>query len=161
MKTLEFTGLDQKKVNKVVEGLSQLLADLQVFYSNLRGFHWNVKGKGFFHLHEKYEEYYDDVADKVDEVAERILQLGATPENRHSEYLKVANVKEDGFDPSGREGMEKVVETLSVLISQERKVLQSASEAGDEVTVSLMSDYLKEQEKKVWMIVSFLSKKPV
>ena len=50
-----------------------MLADLQVFYSNLRGFHWNVKGHGFFVLHSKYEELYNDAAEKVDEVAERIL----------------------------------------------------------------------------------------
>ena len=43
--------------------------------ANLRNFHWNVKGHGFFVLHSKYEELYNDAAEKVDEVAERILQL--------------------------------------------------------------------------------------
>lgn len=48
MRTLEFLGLDEKKVQYVVKELSVLLADLQVYYSNLRGFHWDVKGHGFF-----------------------------------------------------------------------------------------------------------------
>ncbi len=48
MSTLKYLGLDEKKVQPVVEGLSQLLADFQVFYANLRGLHWNVKGKRFF-----------------------------------------------------------------------------------------------------------------
>lgn len=161
MNTLDYLGLDEKKVANVVNGLSQLLADLQVFYSNLRGFHWNVKGKGFFTLHAKYEELYNDVAGKVDEVAERILQLGGTPESRYSEYLKVARVKEEGNDPEcGREGMMKVLDTLALLIGQERKLVELAGEANDEVTTALMDDYLKSQEKTVWMLAAFLSKKP-
>ncbi len=160
MKTINYLNLDEKNINQVTNGLNQLLADLQVFYSNLRGFHWNVRGKGFFNLHAKYEEFYDDVAEKVDEVAERILQLGGVPENRYSEYLKIAQIKEDGFTPAGRSGMQKVLESLSVLIAQERKVLQAAGDANDEVTASLMSDYLKSQEKTVWMLVAFLGEKP-
>ena len=55
MKSLDYTGLDAKKVEKVVKELSQLLADFQVYYANLRGFHWNVKGDKFYQLHEYYE----------------------------------------------------------------------------------------------------------
>ena len=61
MKTLDLLGLDEKKVQNVVNELSVLLADLQVFYSNLRNFHWNAKGHGFFVLHSKYEELYNDI----------------------------------------------------------------------------------------------------
>ena len=99
MKTLDYLHLDEKKVESVVAALKQLLADYQIFYTSLRGFHWNVKGKGFFTLHAKYEELYNDAAEKIDEIAERILQLGYTPENRFSEYLKTSNIKEDGNLP--------------------------------------------------------------
>ena len=132
------------------------MADYQVFYANLRGLHWNVKGKGFFQLHAKYEGYYNDAAEKVDEIAERILQLGGTPENRFSEYLKVATLKEDGFTPAGGDGMRKVLDSLAVLIKQERHIVELASEAEDEVTVGLMDDFLAGQEKNVWMISAFL-----
>ena len=94
-------------------------------------------------------------------MAERILQLGGTPESRYSEYLKVARVKEEGNDPEcGREGMMKVLDTLALLIGQERKLVELAGEANDEVTTALMDDYLKSQEKTVWMLAAFLSKKP-
>ena len=89
------------------------------------------------------------------------MQLGGTPESRYSEYLKVARVKEEGNDPEcGREGMMKVLDTLALLIGQERKLVELAGEANDEVTTALMDDYLKSQEKTVWMLVAFLSKKP-
>lgn len=66
MKTLDYIHLDAVAAGKVVEALQQLLADYQVFYTNLRGFHWNIKGHGFFVLHSKFEDMYNDAAEKVD-----------------------------------------------------------------------------------------------
>ena len=97
MKTLDYIHLDASAVSNVVASLKQLLADYQVFYTNLRGFHWNIKGHGFFVLHGKFEDMYNNAAEKVDELAERILMLGGEPENKFSEYLKVARVKEDSL----------------------------------------------------------------
>jgi len=163
-KTYEDIGLSTfrwKKVESVVAALKQLLADYQIFYTNLRGFHWNVKGKGFFTLHAKYEELYNDAAEKIDEIAERILQLGYTPENRFSEYLKTSNIKEDGNLPlKGKDGLRRVLENLGNLIAQERKIVDLAGEYSDEATVALMDDFLVGQEKNVWMLVSFLDKHP-
>lgn len=158
MSTLKYLGLDEKKVQPVVEGLSQLLADFQVFYANLRGLHWNVKGKRFFSLHAKYEELYNDAAEKIDEIAERLLQLGATPENRFSEYLKVSSIEETGNQPTGKEGVETVLDNLSNLIKQERELSKLASEIDDNATVGLIDGFLEGQEKTVWMLVSFLDK---
>ena len=138
MKTLDYLHLNEKKVADVVSALHQLLADFQVHYTNLRGFHWDIKGHGFFVLHGKFEDMYNDAAEKVDEIAERILMLGGTPENKFSEYLKVAKVKE-----------------ISV---EDRKVIELANEAGDDATADLMTGYLKEQEKMVWMLVAFSTK---
>ncbi len=157
MKTLDYTKLNAEKANELVKSLQQLLADFQVYYTNLRGFHWNVKGNGFFTLHAQFENMYDDVAEKVDEIAERILQLSGTPENNFSGYLKVAKVKEVGNESSADAAVKNILETLSYLIGEERKALAQASEAEDEVTVALLSDYLKEQEKTVWMLTAYLS----
>lgn len=157
MKTLDYLHLHAEQVSKIVESLNQLLADFQVYYTNLRGFHWNIKGHGFFILHGKFEELYNDAAEKVDELAERILMLGGVPENRFSEYLKVARVQEVAGVSCGDEALKHVLDTYSLLIGEERKLLSLASEAGDEATVALMSDYLKEQEKMVWMLVAWSS----
>jgi non-specific DNA-binding protein dps len=155
MKTLDYLHLNESSVNNVVAALQQLLADYQVFYTNLRGFHWNIKGHGFFILHSKFEEMYNDAAEKVDELAERILMLGGEPANKFSEYLKVARVKEVSGISCGDEALKNILETYGQFIAEERKLLSLASEAGDEATVALMSDYLKEQEKLVWMLVAF------
>ena len=158
MKTLDYTHLNENAVSGVVAGLKKLLADYQVFYTNLRGFHWNIQGPQFFVLHSKFEELYNDVAEKVDELAERLLMLGAVPDNRYSDYLKTAGVAEVAGVSCADAALKNVLDTYSVLIGQERAVLAEASGAGDEVTVALMSDYLKEQEKLVWMLVAYSAK---
>ena len=158
MKTLNYIKLNEKEVSSVVGSLQQLLADFQVYYTNLRGFHWNIKGHGFFVLHSKFEDLYNDAAEKVDELAERVLMLGGTPANKFSEYLKVAKVKEVDGVSNADDALNNILETYSYLIAEERKLLSLASEVNDEVTVALMSDYLKEQEKMVWMLVAYNSK---
>lgn len=155
MKTMDYLHLDEKKIENVLPALHRLLADFQVFYTNLRGFHWNIQGRGFFVLHEKFESLYNDAAEKADELAERILMLGGTPENRFSEYLKTAQLKEISGVSCGDEAIGHILTTYSHLIGEERKVLELASEAGDEATVALMSDYLREQEKMVWMLTAY------
>jgi len=157
MKTLDYLKLDPKSTEKTIKGLQELLANLQLYYTNLRGFHWNVKGLEFFGLHAKLEEFYDDTAEKVDEVAERILMLGGVPEHNFSEYLKNATIKETAVVSNTKEIVKNVLDSLKVLISLEREVLETASEGSDEVTVSLLSDFLAGQEKNVWMLTAFLS----
>ena len=155
MKTLDYLNLNENNVANVVAALQNLLADFQVYYTNLRGFHWEIKGRGFFVLHEKFESMYDDAATKIDEIAERILTLGGTPENKFSEYLKVARVQEVSGVSRSSEAVENVLATYKHFIAEERKLIDLANEANDVVTADLLTGYLKEQEKLVWMLVAF------
>lgn len=157
MKNLDVLDLDKTKIEGVVNGLNQLLADLHVYYMNLRGLHWNVKGKSFFQLHAEYENQYNNVAEKIDEVAERLLQLDSKPENRFSELLKVATLKEENNKVNEVEGMKLILDTLKVLIAKEREIIAAAEEANDEVTTAMMSDFLVGQEKSVWMVNAYLA----
>ena len=155
MKTLDYLNLNEAKALNIVAGLQQLLADFQVHYTNLRGFHWEIKGRGFFVLHEKFESMYDDAAAKIDEIAERIMTLGGTPENKFSEYLKVARVQEVSGVSRSSEAVENVLTTYKHFIAEERKLIDLANEANDAVTADMLTGYLKEQEKLVWMLVAF------
>jgi len=157
MKTVDYLQLDSKSTEKTVDGLQKLLANLQLYYTNLRGFHWNVKGVEFYGLHAKLEKFYDDTAEKVDEVAERILMLGGVPVHNYTEYLKTSSIKETAVVSNTKEIAKNVLDSLKVLIGLERGVIEVASESNDEVTVSLLSDFLADQEKNVWMLTAFLS----
>lgn len=149
-------GLDGKLTADLINRLNNLLANYQVFYQNSRGFHWNVKGEKFFELHVKFEEFYNDALLKVDELAERVLTLGGTPLHTFTDYLQESEVKPAKNITQGTECIEVILVNFSVLLQKERDILSLAAEANDEGTVSLMSDYISQTEKTMWMLKAYL-----
>jgi starvation-inducible DNA-binding protein len=158
MKKLNNIGMETKQAQQLAEGLQELLAGYQVFYANIRGFHWNIRGEKFFELHVKFEELYNDLIIKIDEIAERILTLGYAPEFRYSQYLILSKIHEAGQTADGTKNVESLIESFSLLIAKQRELLELSAGAGDEGTNSLMSDYIREQEKRVWMYSAFLNR---
>ncbi|MEO5789836.1 MAG: Dps family protein [Gelidibacter sp.] len=154
--TLNTIGLDTKKTKDIASDLNELLADFQIYYQNLRGIHWNIKGKRFFDLHVKFEELYTDANMKVDEIAERILTLGETPLHTFDDYMKKAKVKVGKNISQDEKAVELIVDSLTELLKVERMILQKTADAGDEGTNSMMSDFITEQEKTVWMMKAWL-----
>ena len=150
-------GLEREKVAELAIDLNELLANFQIYYQNLRGLHWNIKGKSFFELHVKFEEFYTDAQEKVDLVAERILTLEATPLHTFSDYLAISSVTVGKDITKDTEAVQLVVDSLEKLITIERSILDKAGEANDEGTNSLMSDFIVEQEKTVWMMKAWLA----
>ena len=150
-------GLDKDGAKKLAEKLNVLLANYSLFYQNTRGYHWNIKGLKFFELHLKFEELYNDLLLKVDEVAERILTLGHTPEHNYSVYAKHSTIKESEKISDGLVAVEQILESFKTVIMLQREILSMAAEADDEGTNALMSDYIRMQEKLVWMYSSFLN----
>ncbi|RYY97664.1 MAG: DNA starvation/stationary phase protection protein [Chitinophagaceae bacterium] len=149
-------GLDTEKSKGLSDQLNQLLANYQVFYINARGFHWNITGDRFFELHAKFEELYNDLLVKVDEIAERILTLGYTPLHSFSDYTAIATIKEAKNISAGKEAMQSILDSFGSLLLLQRSIADAAGEAGDEGTSALMSDYIREQEKLVWMYSAYL-----
>ncbi|WP_103665268.1 Dps family protein [Gracilimonas amylolytica] len=155
MSNLNNIGLDKDQSKKLSDKLGVLLASYTVFYQNTRGYHWNIKGKNFFELHVKFEELYNDLFVKIDDVAERILTLGFTPEHRYSEYASDSLIKESGKVVDGDKAVDEILDSFKALISLQREILDLSDEAGDEGTNAMMSDYITEQEKLVWMYSSY------
>lgn len=151
-------GLNAVKAKALSEKMNILLSDFQLFYINTRGFHWNIKGENFFELHLKFEELYTDTQLKIDEVAERILTLGHTPNHSFTDYLKLSAIKEQQNVTDGKKAITSVINSFTILLKLERELLNLSADAGDEGTNALMSDYIRQQEKLVWMYSSYLDK---
>lgn len=152
-------GLNEQQSDQLAQELNVLLASYQMFYQNLRGFHWNIKGPAFFELHLKFEELYGDAVLKIDEIAERVLTLSGTPLHTFSDYLKHSSIKEAANVTDSEGTVGTTLSNLKTLLEIERNILALAGEANDEGTDSLMSGYISEQEKTVWMLSSYLGKK--
>lgn len=155
--TLNSLGLDQEKTQDLAKDLNILLANFQTYYQNLRGIHWNIKGKRFFDLHVKFEELYTDANMKVDLIAERILTLGATPLHTFKDYIGNAQVPIGKNISQDEKAVNLIVDSLSELLKIERAILDKSGEANDEGTNSMMSDFITEQEKTVWMMKAWLN----
>ena len=149
-------GLHEVSASQLADKLNALLANYQVFYMNVRGYHWNVKGPQFFELHAKFEEFYIDLLTKIDEVAERILTLGHQPIHAYSDYVATANIQEQKNVHDGATCVRGVLTGYQTLIELQREILSLASYADDEGTAAQVGDYIREQEKTVWMLGAYL-----
>lgn len=144
------------KNQDLIEKLNKLLADYQMYYQNLRGLHWNVKGAMFFMLHEKYEELYNQASEVIDEIAERILMVGGEPLHTFDDYLATATLKEVKNVSNGNSGVETVLENTRFLLESFNEILEVASKTGDEGTAAMISEWIGYAEKQIWMLESYL-----
>jgi starvation-inducible DNA-binding protein len=157
MKTLNSIGLDSNKAKVLAKDLNTLLANFQLYYQNLRGIHWNIKGRAFFDLHVKFEELYNDANMKVDEIAERILTLGETPLHTFDDYTNYGKVPVGKNISQDNKAVALIVDSLTELLKIERDILNKSNDAGDEGTNAMMSDFISQQEKTVWMMKAWLN----
>lgn len=149
---MSYLGLDEKKTSNTVQELNVLLADYHLYYQKLRNYHWNVIGKSFFDLHEKFEELYDDAKLKIDEIAERILTLRFQPISNLSDFLEISNLKESKSDLTDSKMIENLLADHATLLKQMRKVVEIAEKGGDEGSIDLIGGYIRELEKTSWML---------
>jgi starvation-inducible DNA-binding protein len=154
---LNSIGLDAQQSQALGKELNVLLANFQRYYMNLRGIHWNIKGKRFFDLHVKFEELYNDANLKVDMVAERVLTLGEVPLHTFEDYIQHSRVPLGKNISEDVKAIRLIVDSLKELLQIERKILDASAEANDEGTNSMMSDFITEQEKTVWMMKAWLA----
>jgi starvation-inducible DNA-binding protein len=158
MKNTNAIGLNAEKSKKLAAKLNELLANYSFFYQNTRGYHWNIKGEKFFELHVKFEELYNDLFLKIDEVAERILTLGHNPGHNFSEYKKLSGIPESKQVTNGVKAIQEILEAYQVILPLQRELLELSADAGDEGTNALMSDYIRAQEKQIWMYSAWLNR---
>ena len=149
-------ALDKEKSERTVQHLNEILCNYQVFYQNLRGFHWNLLGHPFFSLHVKFEELYNEAQLNIDEIAERILTLGHTPLHTYEDYLKYSSVKVHKNISDEVKSVKLIIQDYTTIIKKERETMPIASEADDEGTCDMLAGFIKVQEKTVWMLSAWL-----
>jgi len=149
---LNILGLPVKEAEVIAAELNILLSNFQVYYQNLRGIHWNIRGKRFFQLHVKFEELYTDAQEKIDLVAERVLTLGGTPLHTFEDYIANNKLKVGKNISKDTDAVHLIIKSLADLLVIERVILDETAKINDEGTNAMMSDFIKEQEKTIWMM---------
>ncbi len=143
----------------LVKNLNCLLADLNVFYRKLQNYHWNVKGKDFFTMHEKLEEYYDEINEQIDEVAEHILMLNNEPLGTMKDYLDntcITEAKNEKIDEC--EVIKNIIADYNTLLKKVTEIKEEADNQKEYRTSSLMDNYISLYMKNLWMLNQTISK---
>ncbi|MCL1991010.1 MAG: DNA starvation/stationary phase protection protein [Defluviitaleaceae bacterium] len=143
-------------MDQVVNILNEQLSNWHVLFVKLHNYHWNVKGSDFFTLHEKFEMLYNEAAGHIDELAERILALGAKPAGSFKAYLALSTVAEATGNESSREMVEQIIVDFKTVVASAKSGIEAASEIGDETTVDLFTQIHVALEKHIWLFTAFL-----
>ena len=137
----------------MIEKLNKLLSDLNVFYRKLQNYHWNVKGHDFFTIHAKLEEYYNEVNEQIDEIAEHILILNGQPLGTMKDYINTSDIEEAKNEKiTSQEIFTEVLKDLEKLLEDVKQIKKCADENEDYPTSSLMDEYIENYGKKLWML---------
>ena len=146
-------------MEELIKNLNVFLSDLNVFYRKLQNYHWNVYGKDFFVVHEKLEEYYDEINEQVDEIAEHILMLGGIPLGTMQDYLNntcIVEAKNERIkDCEIYNNIIKDYETLNKKVIQ---IKEGADSKKQYATSSLMDNYISSYIKHLWMLNKTIEK---
>jgi starvation-inducible DNA-binding protein len=142
--------------NPLLTDLTKALADYQVLYHKLRGYHWNVRGPSFFTLHAKFEELYGAAAESADSIAERIAALGGRPPSTLKEALALATLTEDANAPNAEDMVRNLAADYEQLGKRLRPLAERAAKAEDIATCNLLHALADAQDKSIWMLRAFL-----
>ena len=138
---------------KLEQSLNELLSDLNVFYRKLQNYHWNVEGKDFFVIHSKLEEYYDEINEQIDEIAEHILILGGEPLGTMKDYIENTSIVEAENKKIKSEVIfHNLVNDLGMLLKKVTQIKEEADNTKEYMTSTLMDEYIQNYSKKVWML---------
>lgn len=140
-------------MEKNIQNLNNFLSNLEIMSVKLQNYHWNVEGKGFFRTHEKLEEYYDEIRNQIDEIAEHILALGFQPLGTMQDFMKNSNIQEANNQKiKSLEIVKNVLKDFEMLKQQALEIKKEAENQNDYATSALMDNYLGNYAKKLWML---------
>lgn len=149
-------GISEEHREQIAAGLSNVLADSYMVYLKTHNYHWNVTGELFHSLHEQFEEQYTELAEAIDEIAERIRALGYRAPGSFKEYIEITSIKEDTDQPDALEMVRRLAVDNETILRTAQEALPLCEDAGDEATIDLLTQRLHVHSKTAWMLRSHL-----
>ena len=156
-KTMEINiGISEENRKEIADALSRVLADSYMLYLKTHNYHWNVTGELFHSLHEQFEEQYTELADAIDEIAERIRALGYRAPGTFKEFNELTSIDEQQDEPEAMEMVRRLAIGNEQVLRTAREALEPANNAEDEATIDLLTERLHVHSKTAWMLRSHL-----
>ncbi len=149
-------GIDDRDRKKIVQGLSELLADSYTLYLMTHNFHWNVTGPQFNSLHQMFMDQYTEQWNALDVIAERIRALGHPAPGTYREFVKLASIEEVDGVPPAMDMVRRLVAAQEATARTARRLFPVVDAANDQPTADLLTQRLEVHEKTAWMLRSLL-----
>ena len=141
---------------KIAKGLGSFLADSYILYLKTQNFHWNIEGEGFYFLHKMFQDQYEELAEAVDEIAERIRGLKEKSPGTMKKFLELTCLKESSGSMSAKKMIGSLLQDHEKIILSLRKKIPEALDEGDEGTGDFYVERLRVHEKTAWILRSHL-----
>jgi starvation-inducible DNA-binding protein len=154
-------GINEKERHEIADGLCHLLADTYTLYLKTHNFHWNVTGPQFQPLHEMFELQYTELAEAVDEIAERIRALGFPAPGSYAEFGRLTSIREATGVINATEMISQLIDGQETVVRSARKIVPAIERAVDEATLDLLTNRMAVHEKQAWMLRSLLEGQPL
>ena len=149
-------GISEQRRSEIAEGLSRVLADSYTLYLKTHNYHWNVTGPQFNTLHSMFEEQYSELAEAVDEIAERIRALGMPAPGSYKAFAELSSIEEETGQPDAEEMIRRLVRGQETVVRTAREIFPVVDQANDEPTADLLTQRMQIHEKNAWMLRSML-----
>ena len=149
-------GISHNDREKIVAGLSKLLADSSTLYLMTHNFHWNVTGPQFNSLHNMFMNQYTEQWTALDTIAERIRALGFPAPGTYKQFVKLTAIKEVEGVPKAEEMVSLLVNAHETVAKTARAIFPIVDEVNDQPTADLITQRLEIHEKTAWMLRSTL-----
>lgn len=147
-------GVKKSGLKSIADELSKILADTYTLYLKTQNFHWNVTGPLFYSLHLMFEKQYEELADAVDIIAERIRALGFHTPASFSEFNKLNRIKEAKGFLNANEMIKELLHDHESITRACHDMIEIAQDSGDEGTADLLIERIREHDKTAWMLRS-------
>ncbi|KTD00004.1 Dps family protein [Legionella erythra] len=138
----------------IANELSIILADTYALYLKTQNYHWHVRGPQFKSLHGLFEMQYTELAQAVDEVAERLLITGNKAPATFKEFERLKRIKDGDSSLNANQMVIELAQDHSTLVKDLNRALALAQEQNDEGTATLLGDRIAAHEKAHWMLAA-------
>lgn len=152
-------ALEDNARKQSVETLNQVLVDTMTLRDMYKKHHWQMSGATFYQLHLLLDKHYEEQANLVDMIAERIMALGGVSIAMAPDVAEMTTIPRP---PKGREDvptqLARLLEAHEIILRQAHEGADAADESGDDGTNDLLvSNVIRTHEPQVWFLAEHLA----
>lgn len=150
-------GIEKKDRELLAAHLGSALANSYMLYVKTQNFHWNVVGPMFYSVHKMTEEQYTDIAEAIDDIAERIRALGYIAPGSISKFVELSLIEDAGEQLTTEAMLEELARDHQTCSRIMRDAVLAAEKVDDVKTADLLTDRIGQHEEFAWMLNAMMA----